>query len=90
MTRPAWHEALSHLLRRQGFAAGWLILDGLGLLALVAGWWIYSLLSMALNIVIGAFPMPMRPLSPQRRLKPTKTNIKPAVVRVVVPRLPRR
>ena len=59
-----------------------------GLLALA-----YYLASKLLAFILGAVPMTMRPLWPQRALRVPKERAKritPAVVRVVVPPLPRR
>lgn len=50
----------------------------------------YYLASRLLALILGAFPPLSRPLPPMRRLKPKETVIAPAVVRVVVPPLPRR
>lgn len=63
------------------------VLLGLGWLLLTVA---YYLASQLLALILGAFPPVTRPLPPMRRLKPKETVIVPAVVRVVVPPLPRR
>lgn len=66
-----------------------LAMDVMLLLPLALLIYAYVLASRALAVVLGAFPVAKRPLPPMRRLKPTKVDIQPAVVRVVVPRLRR-
>lgn len=66
------------------------ILEALLAVALLAIIPLYVLLSRGINAVLGAFPVTMRPLPPMRKLKPTKTEITSAKVRIVVPRLPKR
>lgn len=63
------------------------VLLGMGWLLLTVA---YYLASKLLALILGAFPPVTRPLPPLRRLKPKETTITPAVVRVVVPPLPRR
>jgi hypothetical protein len=60
---------------------------GMGWLLLTVA---YYLASRLLALILGSFPPFTRPLPPMRRLKPKETVITPAVVRVVVPPLPRR
>lgn len=58
----------------------WLVFTGL-----------YYLASRALGVVLGTFPLMARPLPPQRPIRAAKRKeIGRAVVRVVVPSLPRR
>jgi hypothetical protein len=50
---------------------------------------VYYLASKLLAVILGAFPLPTRPLFPMRRLRPTATKIKSYPVTVVVPPPPR-
>lgn len=90
--RPRLHVALEDALATYstGPAFDPLFLDAL----LVVAWLLltvaYYLASKLLALILGAFPPVTRPLPPLRRLKPKETTITPAVVRVVVPPLPRR
>jgi hypothetical protein len=68
---------------------------GLVMVALVVLWLlftgVYYLASRALGVVLGTFPLMARPLPPQRPIRAAKRKeIGRAVVRVVVPSLPRR
>jgi len=90
--RPRLHVVLEDALATYstGPAFDPLFLDAL----LVVAWLLltaaYYLASKLLALILGAFPPITRPLPPVRRLKPKETTITPAVVRVVVPPLPRR
>ena len=92
LLRPDVHATLAQQAR--SFDAGYQpesgLLDVAAIIAVLAAILTYVLASRILAVTLGAFPMPMRPLPPQRRLKATKTEIKPAVVRLAVPPLPKR
>ena len=67
-----------------------LLLDfgvALGLTAVICA---YLLLSRALGVVLGVFPPLTRPLPPLRRLKVKTRPVRPVIVSVKVPKLPRR
>lgn len=73
-----------------GYQPESVVLDGGIVVFVIALSILYALTSKLLALMVGAFPVAMRPLPPQRKLSPTKTEIKPAVVRVVVPPLPKQ
>lgn len=65
------------------------ILDTIVFALFVIACGLYVLLSRALTVLLGAFPKMTRPLRPLRRLEPTAQNIRSAVVKIAVPKLPR-
>ena len=92
LQRPQLHESLTHWYARYQPAGAhdplfFDVLLGIAWLLLTVA---YYLASRLLALILGAFPPITRPLPPLRRLKPKETTIIPAVVRVVVPPLPRR
>jgi hypothetical protein len=91
LTRPALHIVITYQLRTfdPGFEPESWLLDTLLALSVLVVIVAYRLGSRILAIMLGAFPPPLRPLPPMRRLEPTDTKITPAVVRVAVPPLPR-
>jgi hypothetical protein len=66
------------------------VADGILALGLVVATAAYVIASRILAVVLGAFPPIIRPLPPMRRLRVKARVIVPAVVRLVVPPLPRR
>jgi hypothetical protein len=76
----------------QGFdiAAHLNILDAMLALALVLTSCIYVVLSHLLILLLGVFPPAARPLRPLRTLKVKNRAVRPVVVRMAVPELPRR
>ena len=91
LLRPGLHDALRFLawMWNPYYRPEWIALDLVLVGLLTALIYAYVLASRALAVVLGAFPVAKRPLPPLRRLKETKQEIRPAVVRVVVPRLRR-
>lgn len=92
LARQVWHEAITTQLQMTdpGFEPETYVLDVV-LFVIVAGLIVvYLLASKLLGVLLGAFPVAMMPLPPMRDLKPTETTISPAVVRIVVPPLPRQ
>jgi hypothetical protein len=67
-----------------------LLLDGIAVAAIVIGACAYVLLSRAVGLVLGAFPPLTRPLPPLRRIRLKARPVKPVVVSLKVPKLPRR
>jgi hypothetical protein len=63
--------------------------DAVLLLALIAAAFVYAGASRLLASVLGAFRPIVRPLRPLRRLKVKNRSIRPVVVRVAVPKLPK-
>lgn len=90
--RTLWHELITGQLRLAdpGLEPEIGVLDVVLVVVVVVASVAYVILSKLLAIILGAFPVPVRPLAPLRKLEPTKTEITPAVVRISVPRLPRQ
>jgi hypothetical protein len=67
-----------------------LLLDAVALLGITIALCVYVLLSRALALVLGAFPPMGKPLPPLRRLKVKQRPLRPVIVSIRVPKLPRR
>lgn len=91
LARQTMHQAISGQAQRidAGYQPESGLLDAATVITVVVAIIAYVLASRILAVTLGAFPVAMRPLPPQRKLKPTKTAITSAPVRVVVPPLPR-
>ncbi len=89
--RPELHAWLYPLIEAQGpsFPIEDWLLDALLVIGLTIAACAYIVLSHLLALLLGAFPTVTQPLPPQRRLRVKSSTITPAVVRIVVPRLPR-
>ena len=64
--------------------------DAVLILALIAAAFVYSVASRIVASVLGALPPAVRPLRPLRALRVKNRSVRPVVVRLAVPKLPRR
>lgn len=92
--RPGWHGLITDRLRTAdpGLEPETAVLDVVLVILTLLFWLAYYIGSKLFALVLGAFPMAQRPLPPQKKLaamKP-KTEEASAVVRIVVPPLPKR
>ncbi|MDN3568720.1 hypothetical protein ACFQY5_35885 [Paeniroseomonas aquatica] len=90
--RPVWHAAITAQLRLAdpGLEPESEVLDVVLFVVVAVLIVAYVILSKIMSLTLSAFPLAMRPLWPQRRLEAPKKDITSAVVRIVVPSLPRR
>lgn len=67
----------------------WLLDVGTGILTFIACF-AYSAVTGIVALIMSSFRLGRRPLPPMRKLKATKAKVTSAVVRIVVPPLPKR
>lgn len=94
LTRPYWHEVITGRLRTAdpGLEPETAVLDVVLFVSAMLLCLAYAISSKLFALILGAFPLAQRPLPPQQKIKveKPKTEEASAVVRIVVPPLPKR
>lgn len=94
LARPYWHEVITGQLRTAdpGLEPETAVLDVVLFVSTALLCLAYAIGSKLFALILGAFPLAQRPLPPQRKIKveTPKTEEASAMVRIVVPPLPKR